>query len=144
MTESNFLGLVYDNWNSQITWSYLSPAPPDAQQGPHQSHSRRCWRHGAAGVAQVAAAAAVGEARNRRKHLAETRVIAVRVPDTLTDRLSAWGETSTNTTFKNPKHNFAFAMRNISEICGNNRPLSLRDIQESSYVHSCTFWQRPV
>lgn len=63
------------------------PTPPDAQQRPHQSQDRRRRGDGVAGVAQVAAAAAVREAGDGREHLSEARVIAVCVPDTLTDGL---------------------------------------------------------
>lgn len=82
------------------------PTPPDAQQRPRQGQGRRCRGNGVAGVAQVAAAAAVGEAGDRREHLGETRVIAVCVSDTLTDGLPTWREETLRwyEAFSKPNH----------------------------------------
>lgn len=66
----------------------LAPAPPNAQQQAGQSQGRCHYGNATGGVAQVAAAASVAEFGDGREHLGQARVIAIRVPDALTDGLS--------------------------------------------------------
>lgn len=96
MTNQVFVGP--GAWKSHVKSSdrRSGPKPPDAQQGPRQRQGGHCHGDGVARVAQVAAAAAVGEAGDGGKHLGEAGVIAVGVPDALTDGLPTWRETHTH------------------------------------------------
>lgn len=81
----------------QQTRRRSAPAPPDAQQQAGQGQGRRYHGDAAGRVAEVAAAASVAEGGDGREHLGQAGVIAVRVPDALTDGLPPCRHTHTHT-----------------------------------------------
>lgn len=90
------------------------PEPPDAQQGPHHGQSRRCYGNRGTRVTQVAVAASVGEAGDRRKHLGEAGDVAVRVPDALTDRPPPWTQTHSSDWTNEHKHTTMMGQKNTN------------------------------